>query len=225
MPTSIGWRASGPGLPGQRQEPLRDAWHALLSLAEQRDRRRVPLFQRLIDRGDVAPSLLAFRRRLVYSPVLGSLPGNGRLGIPPQAVVPALKELALFYEDFLTVTDKDGNYIFVPSFSPENNPGNLTPSMMLVINASMDIAVCREVLSNLVQACELLGNDAGSVAKWKAMLAKLPPTCWKRTAPRRNGLGPHWKSVTPIGISLISTGPGQATRSIRTARRNWPGPR
>ncbi|MGD0668582.1 MAG: glycoside hydrolase N-terminal domain-containing protein [Bryobacteraceae bacterium] len=90
-------------------------------------------------------------------------------------VVPALKELALFYEDFLTVTDKDGNYIFVPSFSPENNPGNLNPSMMLVINASMDIAVCREVLSNLVQACELLGIDADSMAKWKAMLGKLPP--------------------------------------------------
>jgi alpha-L-fucosidase 2 len=90
-------------------------------------------------------------------------------------VVPAYKELALFYEDFLTVTDKDGNYVFVPSFSPENNPGNLNPSCMLVINSSMDIAVCREVLTNLIQACETLGTDAGSVPKWKAMLAKLPP--------------------------------------------------
>jgi len=90
-------------------------------------------------------------------------------------VVPALKELALFYEDFLTVTDKDGNYIFVPSFSPENNPANTSPSAMLVINASMDIAVCREVLTNLIEACELLGTDADSVPKWKAMLAKLPP--------------------------------------------------
>ncbi len=68
-------------------------------------------------------------------------------------VVPALKELALFYEDFLTVTDKDGNYIFVPSFSPENNPANTSPSAMLVINATMDIAVCREVLNHLIEAC------------------------------------------------------------------------
>ncbi len=90
-------------------------------------------------------------------------------------VVPALKELALFYEDFLTVTDKDGNYIFVPSFSPENNPANTSPSAMLVINASMDIAVCREVLGNLVQASELLGSDADSIPKWKAMIEKLPP--------------------------------------------------
>ena len=100
---------------------------------------------------------------------------TGDLEFLRKRVVPALKELALFYEDFLTVTDKDGNYIFVPSFSPENNPGNLDPSRMLVINASMDIAVCREVLANLIQACKTLGIDADSVPKWKAMLAKLPP--------------------------------------------------
>ena len=100
---------------------------------------------------------------------------TGDLEFLRKRVVPALKELALFYEDFLTVTDKDGNYIFAPSFSPENNPGNLNPSMMLVINASMDISVCREVLSNLIQACELLGTEADSVPKWKSMLAKLPP--------------------------------------------------
>ena len=39
----------------------------------------------------------------------------------------------------------------------------------------MDIAVCREVLTNLIQACEILGIEADSVAKWKAMLAKMPP--------------------------------------------------
>jgi alpha-L-fucosidase 2 len=100
---------------------------------------------------------------------------TGDLEFLRKRVVPAYKELALFYEDFLTVTDKEGNYIFVPSFSPENNPGNLNPSMMLVINASMDISVCREVLSNLIQACELLGTDADSIPTWKAMLAKLPP--------------------------------------------------
>jgi len=100
---------------------------------------------------------------------------TGDLEFLRKRVVPAYKDLALFYEDFLTVTDKNGNYIFVPSFSPENNPGNLDPSCMLVINASMDISVCREVLANLVEACELLGIEADSVPKWKAMLAKLPP--------------------------------------------------
>jgi alpha-L-fucosidase 2 len=100
---------------------------------------------------------------------------TGNLDFLRKRVVPAYKDVALLYEDFLTVTDKNGNYIFVPSFSPENNPGNLDPSQMLVINASMDIAVCREVLVNLVEACELLGVEADNVPKWKAMLAKLPP--------------------------------------------------
>jgi hypothetical protein len=90
-------------------------------------------------------------------------------------VVPALKELALFYEDFLTVTGKDGNYIFAPSFSPENNPANTGPGAMIAINATMDITVCREVLANLIDACELLGSDSDSVPKWKAMIDKLPP--------------------------------------------------
>ena len=90
-------------------------------------------------------------------------------------VMPIYKELAQFYEDFLTVTDKDGNYIFVPSISPENTSRSTDPSGPALINATMDIAVCREVLTNLIQACELLGTDAESVTKWKAMLAKLPP--------------------------------------------------
>jgi hypothetical protein len=100
---------------------------------------------------------------------------TGDLDFLRKRVVPAYKDLALFYEDFLTVTDKNGNYIFVPSFSPENNPGNLDPGCMAVINASMDISVCGEVLANLVEACELLGIEADSVPKWKAMVAKLPP--------------------------------------------------
>jgi alpha-L-fucosidase 2 len=90
-------------------------------------------------------------------------------------VVPAYKELAQFYEDFLKVTDKDGNYIFVPSISPENTPARTVSSGPTMINATMDIAVCREVLTNLIQASEILGTDVDSVAKWKAMLAKMPP--------------------------------------------------
>jgi len=100
---------------------------------------------------------------------------TGDLGFLRDRVVPAYKDLALFYEDFLTVTDENGNYVFVPSFSPENNPGNLNPGCMAVINATMDISVCREVLANLVQACELLDIEADNLPKWRAILAKLPP--------------------------------------------------
>ena len=100
---------------------------------------------------------------------------TGDLDFLRNRMVPAYKDLAAFYEDYLTVTDKNGKYIFVPSFSPENHPGNLNPGCMAVINASMDISVCREVLSNLVTACELLGVETENVPKWKAMISGLPP--------------------------------------------------
>ena len=100
---------------------------------------------------------------------------TGDLDFLRNRMVPIYKDLALFYEDYLTVTDKDGNYMFIPSFSPENNPGSLNPGCMAVINASMDISVCREVIGNLVEACELLGIEADNIPKWKAILAKLPP--------------------------------------------------
>jgi len=100
---------------------------------------------------------------------------TGNLDFLRNRVVPAYKDLALFYEDFLTVADKNGNYIFAPSFSPENTPISTDPSGPVLVNATMDIAVCREVLTNLIQACETLGTDADSIAKWKAMLAKMPP--------------------------------------------------
>jgi alpha-L-fucosidase 2 len=90
-------------------------------------------------------------------------------------IVPAYKELALFYEDFLTATDKDGNYIFVPSFSPENTPNSTDQSSPTLVNSTMDIAVCREVLTNLIQACETLSIEADNLAKWKTMLSKMPP--------------------------------------------------
>jgi alpha-L-fucosidase 2 len=100
---------------------------------------------------------------------------TGDLEFLRKRVVPALKDLALFYEDFLTVTGKDGKYIFAPSFSPENWPVNTSNSCMMVINATMDITVCREVLTNLIQASEILGIETDSVPKWKAMLEKMPP--------------------------------------------------
>ncbi|HKO20729.1 MAG TPA: glycoside hydrolase N-terminal domain-containing protein, partial [Acidobacteriaceae bacterium] len=90
-------------------------------------------------------------------------------------VVPAYKDLAAFYEDYLTATDKNGNYMFFPSISPENMPRSTDPTGPALINATMDIAVCREVLTNLIQASEVLGTDEDRVAKWKEMLGRMPP--------------------------------------------------
>ena len=79
--------------------------------------------------------------------------------------VPLLKEIAAFYEDFLSETKRDGRVVFVPSYNPETGCG---------INATMDIAVAREVLMNLIAACRELNVERENLPRWEALLAKLP---------------------------------------------------
>ncbi|MHC4562116.1 MAG: glycosyl hydrolase family 95 catalytic domain-containing protein, partial [Planctomycetota bacterium] len=87
-------------------------------------------------------------------------------------VVPFLKETAEFYEDFL-FEGPDGKLVFSPSMSPENTP-SIPNCGMVSINATMDVAIAREVLASLCEACELLGTDADGVARWRDMLEKMP---------------------------------------------------
>jgi len=78
--------------------------------------------------------------------------------------VPYLKEVAAFYEDFL-VTDPDGTLRFTPSYSPENGT---------FANSTMDIAVARQVFTNLIAACRELKIEAASIPRWETLLAHLP---------------------------------------------------
>jgi alpha-L-fucosidase 2 len=110
----------------------------------------------------------------MYSPIWDYYLATGDRQFLREHVVPGLKELALFYEDYLKETDKNGNYIFVPSYSPENYPRNSERSPA-VINATMDISVCREVLSHVIEASRVLGVNTEDIPRWQAMLAKLPP--------------------------------------------------
>jgi alpha-L-fucosidase 2 len=110
----------------------------------------------------------------VYSPIWDYYLVTGDRQFLREHIVPALKEIALFYEDYLKETDAQGNYIFFPSYSPENWPAN-SEGAPSVINADMDIAVCREVFRHLIEAAQILGTDADAMPKWRAILAKLPP--------------------------------------------------
>lgn len=86
--------------------------------------------------------------------------------------VPFLKEIALFYEDFL-FEGNDGKAVFAPSLSPENLP-LIKNSSIVTINATMDVAIAKEVLSNLCDSCEYLGIGQANIEKWKDMIRKLP---------------------------------------------------
>ena len=85
--------------------------------------------------------------------------------------LPFMKEAALFYEDFL-VEGPDGKWLFAPSYSPENNPRN-SPAQACV-NATMDIAVARELLRNCLAASEALNREAQPVERWRSLLVKMP---------------------------------------------------
>ena len=96
-------------------------------------------------------------------------------------VIPAYKEMALFYEDYACDRGPDGKVIFYPSFSPENptpNPGYETVTSRDInptrINSVMDIAICREILMNLIDGCKTLGIEQENIPHWEAQLASLP---------------------------------------------------
>jgi hypothetical protein len=89
---------------------------------------------------------------------------------------PALMELALFYEDFLTRTDQAGHVVFVPSFSMENSPAST--NVLFAINATGDIQAGKHALRAAIDAANALGVEQGEgqgVARWTALLAKIPP--------------------------------------------------
>lgn len=88
-------------------------------------------------------------------------------------VVPFLTAVAEFYEDFLT-EGPDGWLRFAPSLSPENSPAIANPSIV-VVNATMDVAVAREVLGHLCAATAALRLPPARAAAWRGLLARLPP--------------------------------------------------
>jgi len=86
--------------------------------------------------------------------------------------VPYMEQVALFFEDYL-YEDEKGQYIFSPTQSPENWPAG--SKSQATFNATMDVAVAKEVIGNLIQASRILGINADKLAFWEAMLKKMPP--------------------------------------------------
>ncbi|TWT78877.1 hypothetical protein CA13_02740 [Planctomycetes bacterium CA13] len=82
--------------------------------------------------------------------------------------LPLMEKVVLFHEDFLTEFDEDGNYLFVPSYSPEQLPGHS-------INAVQNIAAAKQAIRNLIEAYQDLGIEPDRVKHLKGMLTKFPP--------------------------------------------------
>ena len=89
--------------------------------------------------------------------------------------LPYLEEVAYFYEDFVSYND-EGNIEFIPSLSPENVPivDGEPSNIFCTINATMDIAVCKEVLLNLITAYKHLDIGTDKIILWENMINRLP---------------------------------------------------
>jgi len=84
---------------------------------------------------------------------------------------PFMKEAALFYEDFLSA-GSDGKLMFIPSYSPENNPAGM--DSQVTINATMDVMIAKQLLRNCIAAAKILKTDAVKIALWEKMLVGMP---------------------------------------------------
>lgn len=99
-------------------------------------------------------------------------------------ILPFMFKTALFYESYVSY-DKDGKCVISPSVSPENTPGNLLPDNFtedmghlcpVTRDAVMDIAVMRELLTNLIDATAQVNISlyTKKVPEWKKLLEALP---------------------------------------------------
>lgn len=93
--------------------------------------------------------------------------------------LPFLREVALFYQDFFTL-DENGHLCSSPSVSPENSPGNLIgkpefPYPEVTRNATMDFAVAKEVLTNLLEGAKQTGMYQDEWDGWEQLLSRIPP--------------------------------------------------
>ena len=87
---------------------------------------------------------------------------------------PFLREVALFYEDFLA-PGPDGLLHAAPAISPENKPtvdGRAENGVSA--DPTMEIALVRELLTDALAAAAELGVDDAQTAHWREMLGRLP---------------------------------------------------
>jgi len=85
--------------------------------------------------------------------------------------LPFMEKAALFFEDYL-FEGPDGKYIFSPTQSPENTPGNTRSQG--TFNATMDVAAAKELLRNVIAASRELGVNREKIPLWQTMLKKMP---------------------------------------------------
>ena len=95
--------------------------------------------------------------------------------------LPFMIEVAQFYDDFI-VYDENGRVKMYPSVSPENTPNNYLPrpgnnikgQSYTAVNATMDLALIKELFTNLISTAEETGLYTEKIDGWQKILAAIP---------------------------------------------------
>lgn len=111
--------------------------------------------------------------------------------------LPFMYETALFYENF-AVENEDGYYDLYPSVSPENTASNIARNMgtggiETSKNATMEFALLKELLTNLLEASRLTGLYSEKVETWEAMLSKVRPYMINEDGAIREWTDPYYR--------------------------------
>lgn len=88
-----------------------------------------------------------------------------------ERALPFMEKAVQFFEDYL-VLGPDGRWIFSPGQSPETTPGNSRSQGPF--NATMDVAVAKELLRNTIAASRTLRRNKEKIRRWQRMLDRMP---------------------------------------------------
>ena len=97
-----------------------------------------------------------------------------------EKILPFMLEAAQFYEEYLIL--ENGEYSIIPSVSPENTPRNLNKGSFhhmshacpTAKNATMDIAIIKELMTNLTSLCFEKKVHQDKCILWNKIIDKLP---------------------------------------------------
>ena len=95
-----------------------------------------------------------------------------------EKILPFMIETAEFYEDFHYL-DKGGKIVLYPAVSPENSPieyddRSIPHTMVVTKNPTIEIAILKELLTNLIGITENKPQFSEKVKIWKDMLSRVP---------------------------------------------------
>ena len=98
-----------------------------------------------------------------------------------EKILPFMLETAKFYEEYVC-EDNNGKQELYPACSPENSPfeyKNVTPTvtghpMPVTKNPTIEFAIMKELLTNLIEISKTHPELCDRVKKWEDMLSKVP---------------------------------------------------